>query len=458
MTMTESTHLLIVDDEPLYRELLSHRFQRAGYRIAQAADGASALEVAAGHDVDLALVDIRMPGMDGIELLRRLKELDRLIEVIILTGHGNVDSAISAMKLGAFDYLSKPYKLSELELVVERALERRRLTQRCAGLTAEVQHLRGRSDGAGVGNSPAWQQTLAMVRKAAELDLPVLISGESGTGKELIASALHRWGKRNGNAFVPLNCALLQESLLESELFGHKKGAFTGAVSDKEGLFQTADHGTLFLDEIGELPASSQAKLLRVLETREFRPVGGTVLRYTDARVIAATHRDLEEQVAEQTFRQDLYYRLNVLQIRVPPLRERREDIPDLIESFLRSGSLGTAKPPRFTVEALTLLADYPWPGNVRELKNVIERLRILVEGEVVEADAVHAVLAGPSKALARQPQANGFTQIMPLAQLERRYVQWVLERFEGNLSAAARALNVSRSTVYRTLQDTERA
>jgi DNA-binding NtrC family response regulator len=456
--MTDATHLLIVDDEPLYRELLSTRFKRAGYRIAEAADGATALAVAAGQDVDVALVDIRMPGMDGVELLRRLKELDRLTEVIILTGHGNVDSAISAMKLGAFDYLSKPYKLSELDLVIERALERRRLTQRCAGLSAEVQHLRGRSDGAGIGDSPAWQQTLAMVRKAAELDIPVLITGESGTGKELIASALHRWGKRNGNAFVPLNCALLQESLLESELFGHKKGAFTGAVSDKEGLFQTADHGTLFLDEIGELPASSQAKLLRVLETREFRPIGGTVLRYTDARVIAATHRDLEQQVEEQTFRQDLYYRLNVLQIRVPPLRERREDIPALVQSFLRNGSLATANPPRFTVEALTLLADYPWPGNVRELKNVVERIQFLIDGDVVETETIHAVLSGHSKAPSRQPEATGFSQIMPLAELERCYVNWVLERHDGNLSAASRALNVSRSTVYRILQETERA
>ncbi|QTQ30372.1 Two component system response regulator, CheY-like superfamily [Aromatoleum bremense] len=264
-------HILIVDDEALYRQLLTSRLGRAGYRLSEAADGEAGLECAQHGGIDLALVDIKMPGIDGIEVLKRLKVLDPLIEVVILTGHGNVDTAISAMKLGAFDYLSKPYKLTELDIVVERALEKRAMAQRCAVLSAEIAHLRGPEEAAVVGESAAWQRMLTLVRKAAPLDLPVLITGESGAGKEVVASALHRWSGRAAESYVPLNCGLLDDDLVESELFGHKRGAFSGATNDKDGLFQIASAGTLFLDEIGELPAACQAKLLRVLDSGEFR-------------------------------------------------------------------------------------------------------------------------------------------------------------------------------------------
>ncbi len=456
--MPANAHILIVDDEALYRQLLTSRLGRAGYRLSEAENGDAALECAARSPVDLALVDIKMPGMDGIELLQRLKALDPLIEVVILTGHGHVDTAISAMKLGAFDYLSKPYKLTELDIIVERALERRAMTARCAGLSAEVAHLRGGDERDVIGQSPAWQRTLALVRKAAPLDLPVLITGESGAGKEVVASALHRWSARAGESYVPLNCGLLDDDLVESELFGHKRGAFSGASADKEGLFQVASSGTLFLDEIGELPATCQTKLLRVLDSGEFRQLGATALRRTHARVIAATHRDLEALVAEGKFRHDLLYRLNVVHIQVPPLRERREDIPLLVDHLLRHGASGVARPPRPTPGALARLVDYRWPGNVRELRNVIERLLVFNDGDTIDEATVCSILSiSPDKPTA-PPERRAFSGITPLDEFEREYIVWVLDKLDGNVSAAAAALRVSRSTIYRFLRDAQPA
>ncbi|NMF88275.1 sigma-54-dependent transcriptional regulator [Aromatoleum petrolei] len=446
-------HILIVDDEALYRQLLTSRLGRAGYGLSEAADGEAALECAQQGGVDLALVDIKMPGIDGIEVLKRLKQLDPQIEVVILTGHGNVDSAISAMKLGAFDYLSKPYKLTELDIVVERALEKRMLARRCAALSAEVALLRGGDDAAVIGRSAAWQLTLELVRKAAPLDLPVLVTGESGAGKEIVAGLLHRWSARAAEAYVPLNCGLLDDDLVESELFGHKRGAFSGATADKEGLFEVANGGTLFLDEIGELPAACQAKLLRVLDSGEFRQLGATALRRTDARVVAATHRDLDSLVAEGKFRHDLLYRLNVVHIPVPPLRERVEDIPLLVEHLIRR-SARSAVPPRLTPAALARLCAYRWPGNVRELRNAVERLVAFGDGQTIDEDSVCAILRLPLEKPAQFPSpAPAFTDILPLEHIERDYVTWVLERLDGNVSAAAQALGVSRSTVYRVLR-----
>jgi two-component system NtrC family response regulator len=378
------------------------------------------------------------------------------MEVVILTGHGNVDSAINAMKLGAFDYLSKPYKLTELDVTVERALEKRQMALRCAGLSAEVARWRAEDDSAGIGESAAWKQTLALVRKAAPLDLPVLITGESGAGKEVVAAALHRWGKRAEDSYVPLNCGLLQDNLLESELFGHKKGAFTGAASDKDGLFQVASNGTLFLDEIGELPASCQAKLLRVLDSGEFRPVGSNTLRRTSARVIAATHRDLDELVAQGRFRHDLLYRLNVVHIRVPPLRERRDDIPLLVDYLLRRAGARIGRQTALSPAALALLTAYDWPGNVRELRNVIERLVVLNDGERIEAAMVAGALSlkVPLPVPASSAAAPEFVGLRPLEVVEREYIQWALKQLNGNVSAVASSLGVSRSTIYRVLRD----
>ena len=460
-------NVLVVDDEALYRELLTTRLGRGGHTVIEAADGEAALRCAQEAAMDLALVDIRMPGIDGIEVLRRLKLLDPQIEVVILTGHGDVDTAISAMKAGAFDYLSKPYKLTELDLVVERAIEKRTLARRCAALSAEVARHRGADETAVIGQSAVWKQTLTLVQRAAPMDLPVLITGESGAGKEVIASALHGWSRRNSEAYVPLNCGLLQENLVESELFCHKRGAFTGAASDKDGLFEVATAGTLFLDEIGELPSACQAKLLRVLDSGEFRPLGATTLRRTNARVVAATHRDLEALVAEGTFRHDLLYRLNVVHIRVPPLRERREDIPLLVDYLMRRAAARCGRLPAVSPAALALLVDYPWPGNVRELRNVVERLLVLNDGDTVEASTVASILSLPPRSgygsngggtcgagdAGPQNGAPEFSAIRSLDAFERDYVQWVLNTLEGNVSAAATRLGVSRSTVYRILR-----
>lgn len=448
-----NAHILIVDDEALYRQLLTSRLGRAGYALSEAESGEAAIERAQAGGIDLALVDIKMAGIDGIEVLRRLKALDPLIEVVILTGHGNVDTAISAMKLGAFDYLSKPYKLTELDIVVERALEKRRLARRCAGLSAEVEHRRGADDTGAIGRSPAWLHTLERVRKAAALDLPVLVTGESGAGKEIIAGLLHRWSPRAAESYVPLNCGLLDGELVESELFGHKRGAFSGATADKEGLFQVASGGTLFLDEIGELPLACQAKLLRVLDSGEFRQLGATALRRTDARVIAATHRDLEALAAEGRFRHDLLYRLNVMHIPVPPLRDRAEDIPLLVDHLLRRSARGAAVA-QLTPAALSRLADYRWPGNVRELRNVIERLVAFSDGASIGEAEVCAVLG--IAAHAAPAPAPGFAGIVPLEAVQRDYVIWALEQLGGNVSAAAQALGVSRSTIYRVLREAQ--
>lgn len=447
-------HILVVDDEELYRQLLTTRLGRGGYRISEAENGENAVEFAQQASVDLALVDIKMPGIDGIEVLKRLKAIDPKTEIVILTGHGNIDSAITAMKLGAYDYLSKPYKLTELDIVVKRALEKRALAMRCAGLSAEVTHLRGIDDPAVIGESAIWKETLELVRRAAPLDLPVLITGESGAGKEIIAGALHRWGNHAEDAYVPLNCGVLQEDLVESELFGHKRGAFTGAASDKDGLFQIATNGTLFLDEIGELPAACQAKLLRVLDTGEFRPLGATALRRTTARVIAATHRDLDAQVAQGKFRHDLLYRLNVVHIHVPALRERPDDIPLLADYLIQRAARRVGRRPRLTPGALDLFLAYPWPGNVRELRNVIERLLVVNDGDVIEESMVAAMLSMPATS-PKTTSKSPFSQIVPLETFERDYVQWTLKELNGNVSAAASVLGVSRSTIYRFLRET---
>ncbi len=453
--MSSGKNILVVDDEPLFRELLCSRLRRRNYTMIEAEDGNKALEYAEKSRIDLALVDINLPKMDGIELLQRLKELDGRIEVVILTGYSNIETAIAAMKHGAYDYLTKPYKLSELEVVVERALEKQRLTQTCAGLSAEVNHLRERSWSAPVGHSEPWQHLMQVVQKIAPLDVPVLITGPSGAGKEVIAQALHQHGSISSNPFVPINCSLLQENLLDSELFGHKKGSFTGAVTDKEGLFYTARDGILFLDEIGELPESSQAKLLRVLETGEYRPVGGTKQLRTNARIIAATNIDLERAIAEGRFRQDLFYRLNVINIKVPSLKERRDDVPLLVKHFIARGRRLSSAAPRFSPAAMERLMAYEWPGNARELRNVVERLMVLNVGDVVEESMVAAMLNQKSGA-AQTVTADSFDQVIPLADLEHNYVKWASQQFDGNLSAVARRLEISRSKVYRILKQSQ--
>jgi two-component system NtrC family response regulator len=445
--MTDA-RLLIVDDEAQYRELLSERLGRKGWTAFTAASAQEALSTAETVGVDVALIDIMMAGMDGLELFERLRVIDPAIEGIILTGHANVDTAIKAMKLGAFDYLSKPYKLSELEIVVERAFERRSLSRRCAGLTAQVEHLRGREADRMVGESQAWLSCIHLARKAAGQEMPVLIMGESGSGKEVIAAYVHQESKRARGSFVPLNCGALPDTLVESELFGHRRGAFTGAVGDKEGLFQVSTSGTLFLDEIGELAPSAQAKLLRVMETGEYRPLGQTALRRTDARVVAATHRDLKAEVKAGRFREDLYYRLNVLTIQVPALRERRADIP-LLVAHLMARSLNEICD--IEPAAMARLVDYSWPGNVRELRNVVERLLMLAEGPRITEGLVASLLVEQKdRGRGAGDRSPRFDNMMSLDEMDRAYVRWVLAQCDGNISTAARKLKISRSTLYR--------
>ena len=445
--MAGERRLLIVDDEPHYRELLSERYSRKDWTTFVAASAAEALNIAQTAGVTVVLLDIMMPGADGLDLLERLKTLDPAVEGIILTGHAAVDTAIRAMKMGAFDYLSKPYKLGELDILLERALEKRRLALQCVGLRAQIEHMRGWTDERILGESAAWQATLRLAQKAAAQQAPVLITGETGVGKEVIAGAIHRCSARAAGSFVPVNCGALPHELLESELFGHRRGAFTGAVTDRAGLFEVASAGTLFLDEIGELPLASQVKLLRAMETGEYRPVGQSGLRRTDARIVAATNRDLEVEVRQGRFRQDLFYRMNVLAIRVPPLRERRADIPLLLACFLaRSKAAHVQVAP----DAMARLLDYPWPGNVRELRNVVERLLLLADGGRVSAALVASLLTGGRPAAAPAPAA--FERVMKLQELERTYTKWAVDAHAGNITTAARALGISRSTLYRHL------
>jgi len=450
----KDARLLIVDDEAQYRQLLCDRLGRRGWATFSAANAAEALGIAESVGVDVALVDIMMPGMDGLDLFQHLRRMDPVIEGIILTGHADVDTAIKAMKLGAFDYLSKPYRLSELEIIVERAFERRALNRRCAGLAAQVEHLKGRERSAVVGESEAWLRTVATARKAAAQEVPVLLTGESGAGKEVVAALIHRASPRAESVFVPINCGAMPETLWESEMFGHRRGAFTGATTDKEGLFQVASTGTLFLDEIGELPAAGQTKLLRVMETGEFRPLGQTALRRTNARVVAATNRDLLAEVKAGRFREDLYYRLNVMGLRVPPLRERREDIPLLVAHLMArsKAELRDIEP-----AAMARLVDYPWPGNVRELRNIVERTLILAEGPRITEALVASLLVTPTERGRGEPSPR-FAQMMSLDEMDRAYIQWVLAQCEGNVSTAARTLRISRSTLYRHMQDSGRS
>ncbi|WP_428624372.1 sigma-54 interaction domain-containing protein [Sedimenticola sp.] len=304
-----------------------------------------------------------------------------------------------------------------------------------------------------IGRSVPWCRVISMAQKMAPLQMPVLITGQSGVGKEVIAQILHHWSEREGRNFIPLNCGLLQDQLLESELFGHRKGAFTGATHDHDGLFQATNDGTLFLDEIGELTASCQAKLLRVLETGEYRPLGSTTIKRTHARIIAATHRDLEKMISQGRFRQDLYYRLNVLTIDIPPLNQRVEDIPLLVDFFLQQ-PLGNAPHPTITEDAMQQLMAHHWPGNVRELKNVVERLRVHCEQEIGAAHITTMLDGYPIDST--ETAASSFSHVMPLAQLEKQYVEWVLEQCKGNVSKASKALAVSRTTIYRILKSVE--
>ncbi len=437
--------LLLVDDDEQMRRTLVSRFERKGLAVSDAGSGEQALEIAAKARFDVAVLDLHLPGINGVELLEKLKERQADLEALLLTAHSSVETAVAAMKKGAYDYLLKPFHLPELEVHIQKAYEKVQLARRERRLV-QVLH-REEPRHRLIGSSPAIKKIAALIEKVAPTDATVLVRGPSGTGKEVVARAIHAGSPRRDSPLVTINCAALQESLLESELFGHEKGAFTGAVQAKPGLVEVAEGGTLFIDEIGEMAVGLQAKLLRVLEDGHFRRVGGTTEQRADVRVVAATNRSLEDEIKSNRFREDLYYRLNVITMRLPPLRERRSDIPELIEYFLDTRQVGPARC-RVTPEALEALGRYDWPGNVRELANVLERAQILAEDATITVDDLPEALflAAPAAAVEDESGHN-------LHDAQRRHVLAVLREEKGNKAHAARALGVSRRALYRLLE-----
>ncbi|MBM4123669.1 MAG: sigma-54-dependent Fis family transcriptional regulator [Nitrospira sp.] len=445
--------ILVVDDEAEMRTLLHDVLQEHGYQVVMASGGRDALKQLADEDCSVVLTDLRMKEMQGIELLSEIKRTLPNINVILMTAFGSVETAIDAMKHGAYDYLVKPIKTDDLLRVADRAMREATLRREVSRLRREVH--KEYSFHQILGKSKPMQEVFDLIRRVADSPTNVLITGESGTGKELVAKAIHYNSERRDAPFVPVNCAAIPETLIESELFGHVKGAFTDAKTDKRGLFEEAQKGTLFLDEISELPTLLQAKLLRAIQEREIRRVGATRPVPVDVRIIAATNLNLAEEVKVKRFREDLYYRLNVIEIRLPPLRERREDIPMLVESFLRKCADASHKTLRGMNEtALALLMDFPWPGNVRELENVVERAVTLARGEqIVPEDLPPSILGARGD---RKIIDEAADRTLPLQEVEKEYILRILEKTGGNKYQAAQALGIDRKTLYRKLAEIE--
>ena len=441
-----SGRLLVVDDEVELMRALCDSLRDEGFDTTGVSDPAAALDALRGGEFDLLLSDLMMPGMDGIQLLRQALEIDPTVVGVIMTGQGSIPTAVEAMRAGAFDYLTKPFRLSAVLPVLDRAMAVRRLKVENARLKRAVTRLAFESPRYQlVGRSPALREVLRLVERAAPTDATVLVRGESGTGKELVARAVHGNSRRKDQPLVTVNCATLTEHLLESELFGHEKGAFTGADRAKAGLVEVAEGGTLFIDEVAEMAPALQAKLLRVLEDGHYRRVGDTRERQADVRVVAATNKPLEDEVKAGRFRADLFHRLNVLAVTLPPLRDRREDVPLLVEHFLRTRPVrGT--PMTVDPAALAVLTSYDWPGNVRELANVIERAQILAEGTVITPDDLpEGIVKGAPTLPTGEPASPD-----ALEGVERRHVAEVLKKAGGNKVQAAKLLRVSRRTLYR--------
>jgi two-component system response regulator AtoC len=445
--------VLVVDDEENIRVVLRTLLRKHNYQVDVADSAETALEQLERFDPDFVLADVRMSGMTGLELCAELKARSSLATVILMSAYGSVDMAIDAMKAGAYDYISKPFKQDEVLLALTKAEERETLRRENRVLKEAMR--KERTFHEILGKSEAIEKVFTTIGKVADYKTTVLIQGESGTGKELVARALHLGGTRKDKPFVPLNCGAIPEALLESELFGHKKGAFTDAHADKRGLFTEADQGTLFLDEIGELPLGLQVKLLRVLQERRVRPVGATRDQELDVRVIAATVRDLRREVEEGRFREDLYYRLNVLQINVPPLRDRRDDIMLLAEHFIEgnNGRLGT-KIRDVDQKARKLLLNYPWPGNVRELENTIERAVVLSESDVIGVGDLPERMREPTDPVAAS-LATGELSIKKTARfMEETLIRRALEKTGGNRTAASKLLEISHRALLYKIKD----
>lgn len=444
--------ILVVDDEPNYQIVLSELLRDEGYEVFTADNGRSGLKIALKTDLDLVISDMKMPGMDGIELLAKLKEFSRHLPVILITAYAEVEKAVEAMHLGAFTYLAKPFSNEQLIASVAKAVEH-------YGLVREIRRLRNEATpksgfGGMIGKSPKMLAVYQLIEKVSPTPSSVLITGESGTGKELVARAIHTLSNRKESPFITVNCAALAENLLESELFGHEKGAFTDAISMRKGRFELADTGTLFLDEIGEMPVALQAKLLRVLQERSFERVGGNTLHDVDVRILAATNKDLKDEVEKGNFREDLYYRLNVIHIHLPPLRERVDDIPALVNHFLDKNSKRLDRDQlEISSEAMRLLVSLPWEGNIRELENTIERAAILCNKDRIEAEDVQP---DSSELPATQEWSTGLelSQFIPeglslsevLNGIEEKLVRQALEEVNNIQARAAEKLGITKS------------
>ena len=457
--MPKKPLLLLVDDDAAFRTVMSAELSRSGYDVRAAANGEDALALCAQADPQVILLDLQLPDISGLEVLKALRARHASGEVVMLTGHGSIDTAIEAIRIGAFDYISKPCPLDELEIRIQRALERQALRDRASllerGLTPPD------LGSAFIGESAEFRGVLRLIERVAQADSTVLITGETGTGKEMAAKLIHARGARRTRPFITVECAALQESLLQSELFGHERGAFTGADRAKPGLFEVASGGTIFLDEIGEVSPSTQVTLLRVLDASTFRHVGGTQEIRVDVRVIAATNRDLAGMVRQGLFREDLYYRLSTISVHLPPLRERREDVPLLARHFADLFSSRFAVDRRLGQEALAALRAHAWPGNVRELQHAVEAAMVVCEGPVIGPEhlpssvrpargtAPSATLDGP-EVISAQTESRTLT----LAEMERAHIARVLRAHRGHRGLAAQALGISERNLYRKLRE----
>jgi DNA-binding NtrC family response regulator len=445
----EKAKIMVIDDEESMCRFMQIMLQREGYEVTSTVSSKEALEEIKNKNYDLVIADLMMPEMNGLELLSRVKSITPDINFIVMTAYASVDTAIEALKKGAFDYITKPFKVDEIKIAIKKSLEQKKISEENLNLKRQLKKELGIHNL--IGNSPEIIQLKKLVERVAETDSTVLIQGESGTGKELVAKAIHQLSRRVDQPFITINCAALPESLLESELFGHVKGSFTGAVRDKEGLFQVANLGTFFMDEIGVTSSAIQVKLLRVLEEKQLTPVGSTKPVDVDIRLIAATNTNLEEEVKLGNFRSDLYYRLNVIPIHIPPLRERKGDTEILIKYFIKKycDKLGV-KEKEISTEAISTLVSYSWPGNVRELENTLERAVLLTSGEIIDLNSLtQNILENKPLGFIKSTQPEH----PDLESIERAYIFWVLNQTGWQKTKAAQILGIDTSTLYRKIE-----
>ncbi|NNK01927.1 MAG: sigma-54-dependent Fis family transcriptional regulator [Desulfatitalea sp.] len=446
--MERDASILVVEDEAIARNNLVHILKKQGYIVTSAESGAKAIDLLSRHTFDLVITDLKMEKVDGMAVLAESRRRQPLTEVILLTGYATVDSAVSALKAGAYHYIAKPLKIDAIRKIVSEALIKRRLQLENLQLKESLQS--GRAKPTIIGQSAAMRQVLETAQRIAPSGANVLILGESGTGKEIIARIIHDWSDRAQYRFVAFNCGSFSDALMANELFGHEKGAFTGATQSKAGLLETASGGTVFLDEVGDMPPSMQIQLLRVIQEKEMLRVGGTVPVPVDVRFIAATHRDLQKDVDVGHFRQDLFFRLNVIAIQLPPLAERADDIPLLADFFLtRKRAVMQKEVNSITPEAMSLLKQYGWPGNVRELENTIERAVAMAQGDTVRPDDLPAHISQ----LTIETYRHTSGRIPTLEEMEKRYLSWVLDKYNGNKTQAAAAMGIDRVSLWRKLK-----